>query len=86
MIGKSRTLTRLIRPDLENALPTFQSSELIVSEPIVSIVMIRNLGNLRLLPAMMTIGSLLIFTGLCYMLHERDKELMRRRAEFEKAA
>lgn len=56
------------------------------SEPIVSIVMIRNLGNLRLLPAMMTIGSLLIFTGLCYMLHERDKELMRRRAEFEKAA
>ena len=35
---------------------------------------------------MMTIGSLLIFTGLCYMLHERDKELMRRRAEFEKAA
>ena len=55
------------------------------SEPIVSIVMIRNLGNLRLLPAMMTIGSLLIFTGLCYM-HERDKELMRCRAEFGKAA
>lgn len=54
--------------------------------PVVSVVMIRNLGNLRLLPAMMTIGSLLIFTGLCYMLHERDKELMRRRAEFEKAA
>ena len=55
-------------------------------EPIVSIVMIRNLGNLRVLPAMVTIGSLLIFMGLCYMLHERDKELMRRRAEFEKAA
>ncbi|MEM9522162.1 MAG: hypothetical protein AAGA37_22840 [Actinomycetota bacterium] len=55
-------------------------------EPIVSVVMIRNLGNLRRLPAMMTIGSLLIFLGLCYMLHERDKELMRRREEFEKAA
>ncbi len=56
------------------------------TQPIVSIIMIRNLGNLRLLPAMVTIGSLLIFLGLCYMLHERDKLLMARRAEFEKAA
>ena len=56
------------------------------NEPIVSVVMIRNLGNLRQVPAMFTIGSLLIFMGLCYMLHERDKELMRRREEFEKAA
>lgn len=55
-------------------------------EPIVSIIMVRNLGNLRVLPAMVTIGSLLIFLGLCYMLHERDKLLMARRAEFEKAA
>ena len=51
--------------------------------PIVSIVMIRNLGNLRLVPAMVTIGSLLIFLGLCYMLHERDKLVMARRAEFQ---
>lgn len=56
------------------------------TEPIVSVVMIRNLGNLRQIPAMVTIGSLLIFLGLCYMLHERDKLLMERRAEFEKAA
>ena len=55
-------------------------------EPIVSVVMVRNLGNLRQVPAMVTIGSLLIFMGLCYMLHERDKVLMARRAEFEKAA
>lgn len=51
-------------------------------EPLVSIVMIRNLGNLRLVPALVAIGSLLIFLGLCYMLHERDKVLMARRAEF----
>jgi hypothetical protein len=54
-------------------------------EPIVSIVMIRDLGNVRLRPAMVTIGSLLIFFALCYMLHERDKLVMARRAEFEGA-
>ncbi len=51
--------------------------------PVVSIVMIRNLGNLRLVPAMISLGSLIIFLGLCYMLHERDKLVMARRAEFE---
>lgn len=50
-------------------------------EPIISVVMIRNLGNLRLLPAMVTIGSLLIFLAFCYMLHERDKVAMARAAE-----
>lgn len=56
------------------------------SEPVVSVVMIRDLGNVRLLPGLVTVGSLLIFFALCYMLHERDKLLMARRAEFEKAA
>jgi len=51
--------------------------------PVVSIIMIRNLGNLRLVPGMIAIGSLIIFLGLCYMLHERDKLVMARRAEFE---
>lgn len=51
-------------------------------EPVVSVVMIRNLGNLRLVPALVTLGSLLIFLALCYMLHERDKVVMARVAEF----
>jgi hypothetical protein len=51
------------------------------NEPVVSVVMIRNLGNLRQLPAMVTIGSLLIFLAFCYMLHERDKVAMARAAE-----
>lgn len=55
------------------------------TEPVVSVVMIRDLGNVRFRPAMVTIGSLLIFFALCYMLHERDKLLMARRAEFEGA-
>ncbi|MEM7141540.1 MAG: hypothetical protein AAF548_10955 [Actinomycetota bacterium] len=54
-------------------------------EPVISIVMVRDLGNLRQLPAFVTIGSLLIFLALCYMLHERDKVLMERRAEFAAA-
>jgi len=52
------------------------------TQPMVSVVMVRNLGNLRLLPALVTLGSLLIFLSLCYMLHERDKLVMARRAEF----
>lgn len=52
-------------------------------EPVVSVVMIRNLGNLRLLPAFVTLGSLLIFLALCYMLHERDKIAMARVKAFE---
>lgn len=55
------------------------------SEPVVSVVMVRNLGNLRQLPAFVTIGSTLIFLALCYMLHERDKVEMARRAEFAAA-
>ena len=54
-------------------------------EPVVSVVMIRDLGWVRLRPALVTIGSLLIFLALCYWLHVRDKELMARREEFETA-
>lgn len=50
-------------------------------EPVISVVMIRNLGNLRVLPALVTIGSLVIFLAFCYMLHERDKVTMARQAE-----
>ena len=43
----------------------------------------RNLGNLRLRPALVTIGSFLIFAALCFMLHERDKVATARVTEFE---
>ena len=55
-------------------------------EPVVSVVMIRDLGNLRLVPALVALGSLLIFLALCYMLHERDKVVMARVSEFNKGA
>lgn len=53
--------------------------------PIISVVLVRDLGNLRFPPAMITIGSLLIFLGLAYMLHVRDLEVMERVKEFEEA-
>ena len=53
--------------------------------PIISVVMIRDLGNLRFPPAMVCLGSLLIFLALCYMLHLRDLETMKRVREFEEA-
>ena len=49
------------------------------SEPVVSVIMIRDLGNLRLKPALVTLGSLAIFLALCMMLHERDKLAWRQR-------
>jgi len=51
--------------------------------PIISVVMVRELGNLRFPPAMITLGSLLIFTALVYLLHFRDLATMRRVDEFE---
>ncbi len=52
-------------------------------EPIISVVMVRELGNLRFPPAMITLGSLFIFTALVYMLHLRDLATMKRVEEFE---
>ena len=43
------------------------------TKPVISVIMIRNLGNLRLRPALVALGSLCIFAALCLFLHERDK-------------
>ena len=51
-------------------------------EPVVSAIMVRDLGTRRLRPALVTIGSFIIFLALCYWLHVRDKELMAKRQEF----
>jgi hypothetical protein len=49
-----------------------------------AVVMVRDLGSLRLNPAIFTIASSLLFGLLVYQLHTRDKELMALR-EKEKA-
>lgn len=50
------------------------------SQPVISVIMERDLGSRRLNPALFTIGSLLIFSVFATMLHYRDKESMARRA------
>lgn len=43
------------------------------TQDVISVIMIRDLGEKRLPAAMTTIGSLIIFLVLCNMLHRRDK-------------
>ena len=38
----------------------------------MSVVLIRDLGNLRLVPALVTLFSLFIFLACCLALHNRD--------------
>lgn len=47
----------------------------------VSVVMVRDLGSLRLNPAVFTIASSLLFGLLAYQLHTRDKEYMAAKAK-----
>ena len=46
-----------------------------------AVVMVRDLGSLRLNPAVFTIASALLFGLLVYQLHTRDKELMALKAK-----
>ncbi len=55
------------------------------AEPVVSVIMVRDLGSVRLRPALVMVGSLMVFLALCYWLHVRDREDMARRKEFEAA-
>jgi len=49
------------------------------SAPVVSILLERNLGSLRKPPAVVMVSSLLLFGLLAWVLHERDKEIIRAR-------
>jgi hypothetical protein len=74
----------LDKPTIEGQAPPFP--EVDPSAEIVSVVMVRDLGSRRLPAALITIGSLIIFIVLCWMLHIRDVELRRRVAEWDPAA
>ena len=53
------------------------------SAPVVSLLFERNLGSLRKPPAVVMTSSLLLFGLLAWVLHVRDKEIMRRREAVE---
>ena len=48
-------------------------------QPLVSVLLVRDLGSLRLNPALVCIACSLIFAVTCYQLHVRDKEAAARR-------
>lgn len=50
------------------------------NEPVISVILERDLGNKRLPPALLTLGSLVIFGVTCNVLHRRDKVLTAARA------
>jgi hypothetical protein len=47
---------------------------------VISVIMERDLGNVRVRPAVFTVACLVIFLVLCWMLHRRDQEVSRARA------
>jgi hypothetical protein len=50
------------------------------NQPIVTVLMVRDLGSVRLPPAMLTFGSLVCFISFVTMLHRRDKATIRNRS------
>lgn len=52
-----------------------------LTAPTTSVIMIRDLGNLRFPPFLFMLASTIIFGVTCYSLHQRDREIMRQRAE-----
>jgi hypothetical protein len=56
------------------------SPECDTNTDVISVVLVRDLGQVRLLPAMVTIISALFFGLLCYMLHVRDRRVVENRS------
>jgi hypothetical protein len=59
-------------PEPGQAPPTPEADP---AQPVISVVMIRDIGDLRFPAAMITIGSTLIFGLLCWVLHQRERIL-----------
>ena len=52
-------------------------------QPVYTVIMERDLGSERLPPAMITLGSIVIFVALAWRLHDRDKREMAARGAYE---
>jgi hypothetical protein len=50
------------------------------NQPVVSVIMVRDLGSVRVPPAMVTLGSLVLFSAFAYALHQRDARQTRNRS------
>ena len=59
-------------PEPGQAPPTPEADP---AEPVISVVMLRDIGDKRFPAAMITLGSSLIFALLCWVLHQRERIL-----------
>ncbi len=62
---------------LQGAAATLPAAD--ASKPLVSVVMKRNVGSLRLPPVLGALSSLIIFLVVCERLHSRDKLIAQRK-------
>jgi hypothetical protein len=63
---------------LAGAAPTLPSPD--VTQPIVTVVLVRDDGTLRQPNIFISVSAFLVFVVCCWTLHRRDKEIMRQRA------
>ncbi|HVF74204.1 MAG TPA: hypothetical protein VM938_04085 [Acidimicrobiales bacterium] len=75
------TVQPSVKPTPKNTKPVAD-----LSKPAVTVVMLRDLGSVRVPPFIMALATGTIFFVTCYALHQRDKEIMRQRAATAAAA
>jgi hypothetical protein len=69
---------------LAGAASTLPAPDL--SKPVTTVVMLRDVGSLRLPPIVLGLSSLIVFLLCCERLHTRDNEIKRKKAEDDEAA
>lgn len=67
VINVQQTIDKAVDPSLPPPV-----AEADPEEPLYSVVLVRNLGNLRLIPGLFTVVSLILFLITCAVLHWRD--------------
>lgn len=83
--NQTSTAAEPCRPPLPEGSPP---REPVVNQnaPVTTLVMVRDLGNVRLPPFLIAVFSLIVFGVTCSALHERDKEIMRARGQIPATA
>ena len=76
-MSRSSTTDRVVpRPQIPGEPPPL--AEIDLGGNTLSVVLERDIGDRRLVPGLLTIGSALIFLSLCMNLHMRDLRVRRR--------
>jgi len=78
--NQTSTTAEPCRPPLPEGSPP-RTAVINEDAPVTTLIMVRDLGNVRLPPFLISIFSLIVFGVTCSVLHERDKEIMRARGQ-----